>query len=323
MNVIGLRDEFSNATKLAYLSSYLSDYALSIIIHLSIINDNYPIAMELLKKEILNKNLTIAKAYEFKIKNSVSNSYDTDFIKTKTYINDMRSMIFELKNYDLDFMIKDSPGNSLLSHILFGNLPLLIKKQLISVLNSNSPTLDQIFDHYHNVIETLMQTSRNMGWEKNNNNKGDSKFSFRVNKTDGKPSALQNFSTTSETIVNQNVSKVTGDKYCKLCQMRGHMMINCVQFDTLKLRIKRAKQLNLCELCSSAGHSTERCFGNQNNLKYGCHHCQSKSHIAPFCPDKFKEVEQVVNNMCLSLNNRIDINMYCPHKQLRSLVEIN
>ena len=37
MNVIGLRDEFSNATKLAYLSSYLSDYALSIISHLSII----------------------------------------------------------------------------------------------------------------------------------------------------------------------------------------------------------------------------------------------------------------------------------------------
>src|SRR5215469_5964756 len=97
MNVIGLRDEFSNATKLAYLSSYLSDYALSIISHLSIINDNYPIAMELLKKEFLNKNLIIAKAYEFIIKNSVSNSYDIDFIKTKTYINEVRSMIFELK----------------------------------------------------------------------------------------------------------------------------------------------------------------------------------------------------------------------------------
>src|SRR5215469_12548153 len=214
-------------------------------------------------------------------------------------------MIFELKNYDLDFMIKDSPGNSLISHILFGNLPLVFKKQLISVLNSNYATLGQIFGHYHSVIETLMQTSRNVGWEKNNN-KGDSKFSFRINKTDGKHNALQNFSTTNETIVNQNISKGAGDKYCKLCQMRGHMMSNCNQFNTLKLRIERAKQLNLCELCSAAGHSTERCFGNQNNLKYGCLHCESKSHIAPFCPDKFKEVEQVVNNVCLSLSNRID-----------------
>src|SRR5215469_5735944 len=225
MNVIGLRDEFSNATKLAYLASYLSDYSLSIISHLSIINDNYPIAMELLKKEFLNKNLIIAKAYEFIINNPVSNSYDTDFIKTKTYINDVRSMIFELRNYDLDFMIKDSPRKSLLSHIFFGSLPLVFKKQLISVLNSNYPTLDQIFYHYHSVIETLMQTSRNMGWEKNNN-KGDSKFNFRINKTDGKHSALQNFSTASETIVNQNVSKGAGDRYCKLCQMRCHMMSN-------------------------------------------------------------------------------------------------
>src|SRR5215469_13828772 len=174
--------------------------------------------MELLKKEFLNKNLIIAKAYEFIINIPVSNSYDTDFIKTKTYINDVRNMIFELKNYDLDFMIKDSPGNSLLSHILFDNLPLAFKKQLISVLNCNYLKLDQIFEHYHSVIETLVQTSRNVGWEKsnnnnnNNNNKGDSKFSFRVNKTDGKHSALQNFSTASETIVNQNVSKGTGDK---------------------------------------------------------------------------------------------------------------
>src|SRR5215469_8842165 len=133
-------------------------------------------------------------------------------------------MVFELKYYDLDFTIKDSPGNSLLSHIFFGNLPLFFKKQLISGLNSNYPTLDQIFDHYHNVIETLMQTSRNTGWEKNN--KGDSKFSFRVNKTDGKHSALQNFSSASETIVNKNVSKGAGDRYCKLCQMRCHMMSN-------------------------------------------------------------------------------------------------
>src|SRR5215469_2613854 len=127
--------------------------------------------MELLKKEFINKNLIIAKAYEFIIKNSMSNSYDTDFMKTKTYINDLRSMAFELRNYDLNFMIKDSPGNSLLSHIFFGNLPLAFKKQLISVMNNNYPTLDLVFDHYHNVIETLMQTSRNMGWEKNNNNK--------------------------------------------------------------------------------------------------------------------------------------------------------
>ena len=122
MNVIGLRSEFSNAAKLSYLTSYLLDYALKIVSHLSIINENYPVALELLKKEFLNKNLIITEAYDFIINNSVSNSYDLDFVKTKNYINDVRGIVFELKNHDLDFMIKDSPGNSLLSHMFFDNL---------------------------------------------------------------------------------------------------------------------------------------------------------------------------------------------------------
>src|SRR5215469_81804 len=113
MNVIGLRSEFSNPTKLSYLTSYLSDYALKIVSHLSIIDDNYLVALELLKKEFLNKNLVIAEAYDFIINNFVSNSYDLNFAKTRNYINDVRGMVFELKNHGLDFMKKDTPGNSL------------------------------------------------------------------------------------------------------------------------------------------------------------------------------------------------------------------
>ena len=136
MNVIGLRSEFSNATKLSYLTSYLSDYALKIASHLSIIDDNYPVALELLKKEFLNRNLIIAEAYDFIINHSISNSFDLNFAQTKNYINDVRGMIFELKNHGLDFMIKDTPGNSLLGHIFFNNLPLVFKRKLILVLNN-------------------------------------------------------------------------------------------------------------------------------------------------------------------------------------------
>jgi len=245
MNVIGLRSEFTNATKLSYLTSYLSDYALKVVSHLSIIDDNYLVALELLKKEFLNKNLIIAEAYDFIINNFVSNSYDLNFAKTRNYINDVRGMIFELKNHGLDFMVKDTPGNSLLGHIFFNNLPLVFKRQLILVLNNNYPSLDQIFDNYQVVVETLLKTSKVSGVEKNNN-KGDGKVNFKANRAAYKQNALQNFATNNDAVVNtRNASQYTNDKYCKLCQIRGHVMNSCSQFNTYNLRMERAKQLNL------------------------------------------------------------------------------
>src|SRR5215469_4138566 len=141
-------------------------------------------------------------------------------------------------------MIKDSPGNSLLSHMFFGNLPLVFKKQLILVLNNNYPTLEQIFDNYHDVIETLLKTSKNSSVEKNN--KGDGKINFKVNKAACKQNALQNFTTNNDAVVNiRKASQYTDDKYCKLCQIKGHVMNNCTHFNNYNLRVERAKQLNL------------------------------------------------------------------------------
>src|SRR5215469_13085540 len=167
-------------------------------------------------------------------------------------------------------MIKDSSGNSLLSHLFFGNLSLAFKRKLILVLNNNYPTLEQIFNNYHDVIETLLKNSKNSSVEKNNN-KGDGKINFKVNKATCKKNALQNFTINNDAVVNiRNASQYTGDKYCKVCQIKGHVMNNCTHFNNYNLKVVRAKQLNLCQLCIAAGHAKQQCFGNQNNLKYGC-----------------------------------------------------
>ena len=81
-------------------------------------------------------------------------------------------------------------------------------------------------------------------------------------------------------------------------------MNNCTHFNNYNLRVERAKQLNLCQLYSAAGNATQQCFGKQNNLKYGCIRCKSKAHISAFCPIKFKIVENIVNNVCISLSSR-------------------
>ena len=51
-SVIGDKKNMSKSTKLAYLIGYLRDYALSVVKHLSITDDNYDVALNMLTKEI-------------------------------------------------------------------------------------------------------------------------------------------------------------------------------------------------------------------------------------------------------------------------------
>ena len=53
-NCIDACGTLSNANKLTYLRSYLSGYALKITSHLSVTDDNYDVALSLLKEEFLN-----------------------------------------------------------------------------------------------------------------------------------------------------------------------------------------------------------------------------------------------------------------------------
>ena len=54
-NIVGCRTNISNSTKFTYLKSYLRGYALKLVQHLQVMEDNYEIALELLSKEFLNK----------------------------------------------------------------------------------------------------------------------------------------------------------------------------------------------------------------------------------------------------------------------------
>lgn len=54
-----LRITGSNATRIQYLKSYLTDYALLIIQHLSICDQNYEVTLSLLNKDFLDEGLIV------------------------------------------------------------------------------------------------------------------------------------------------------------------------------------------------------------------------------------------------------------------------
>ena len=54
-NVINSKNNLSNSAKLSYLKGYVTDYAFQVIQHLTISDNNFDIALELLSEELLDK----------------------------------------------------------------------------------------------------------------------------------------------------------------------------------------------------------------------------------------------------------------------------
>ena len=258
-NVIGLRDNLTASVKFTYLKSYLRGYASKLVEHLSIADENYPIALTLLKDEFLNQNCLVDDLFKKLL--SIKPKYDPTYGETKLFINQVRSIIADLKQNDRDLLIDDC-CNEFVSHIVFSKLPIPFKHELVVKLNNNFPRLNDIFDCYVDVIRTL-------------NMKSSASDSLRERRVDVRPkpvadqkpkSVFQNFGTNSQI-----------RKTCKFCSSAAHTMIQCSRYSSYDDRVQRCKEINLCHKCTSTKHLTDNCNAK---LDYPCKTCKSNSHIS-------------------------------------------
>ena len=159
---IGVQEKISNVqTKITPVktdtSSHVIDYAFSVISHLSISNENYKAALDLLNAEFLDKEFIIEEYFTKIISNSPK--YDPRFEDVKKYLIETREFIHDLKNYGVDFLLPNSSGLKLISHIVFNKLPAILKRELVHKIGSNYPSLKELFDNYHDLIKTIIRTS--------------------------------------------------------------------------------------------------------------------------------------------------------------------
>ena len=129
---------------LTYLRGYLTFYEFSVISHLSISNENYKAALDLLNAEFLDKEFIIEEYFTKIISNSPK--YDPQFG------NETRACIHDLKNYGVDLLLNNSSGLKLISHIVFNKLPAILKRELVHKIGSNYPSFKELFDNYHDLI---------------------------------------------------------------------------------------------------------------------------------------------------------------------------
>ena len=84
-NVMTAGGKLDDSAKLTYLRGCLTDYAFSVISHLSISNENYKAALDLLNAEFLDKEFIIEEYFTKIISNSPK--YDPQFEDVKKYLN--------------------------------------------------------------------------------------------------------------------------------------------------------------------------------------------------------------------------------------------
>lgn len=177
------------AIKLQYLRGYLADYALQIIQHLTITNENYDVAIQLLKEEYWDHEYIVNEILKQISENKPV--LDSEFEGVKQYLTKVRADLLELKNsFELNFLENNTPGNKYVSYTIFSRLPSVLKREIIRIAGTNYPSLMHIFDNYNEVIKTLAITRF-----KYNTNKEVKCRSDKVSNLNKSCSALQNFKT--------------------------------------------------------------------------------------------------------------------------------
>ena len=295
-------DSLSGSIKLTYLRNYLTGYAYQIISHLSISDEYYSVAVSLLKSEFLDEEYIVDEYFK-KIINS-SPKFDSDFEGLRQFLNESRASLYELKSHNVNLMEEETSGNKLISHIIFDKLPNIFKRELVHKVNSNYPSINQLFDNYQDIIKTLARTTNRRDSNKSNDafkpNLKPKSFntpSYRPQrsfsskpyaapekqpassaKSKPMPATLENFHT-------QTAKTAPFKSFCKFCNLEGHSMMHCTRVATHEARIEKCRDLNLCELCTSSKHSKQSCFGIQGKLSWECRICRRKSHVSALCPD--------------------------------------
>lgn len=138
-NSLDLQGNLNDALKLHCLKNKLKGYAYSIIQNLSSKENNYSKALEILDKEFLDEKHIKDEIYKKII--ALRPNFDPSYNATRVYLNEIKSLIYELESYNIKFL-EETAGLDLLSHIVLSKLPNTVVKEITRKLDTNYPDLN-------------------------------------------------------------------------------------------------------------------------------------------------------------------------------------
>ena len=285
-NVIGCRRDLTDATKLQYLKSHLSSYALRDIEHLPNIDANYAVALQILRDLYLDVPYIIDSLLHRIYTAPVLENRNLETVRA--FISEVRAFLHELKEFDLDFLEEGSAGCKLISHIVADKLPSNFLRELKLDTKDEYPSINVIIDKYHVILKSLEKIRGRKNYTPSN------PISNKKSNASGKKTQ-SSFHSTSQSFKQEHASpqqnigqkpEATSVK-CKLCE-GAHFMTSCTTYSNSVNRRARCVELGLCANCSSAKHVSLQCPAKKYGLSRPCILCKSKLHISALCSSNTK-----------------------------------
>lgn len=300
-NVYGCRKDISDAAKLQYLKSHLQNYALKDIQHLTNVNENYAVAIKILKEVYLDVPFLVDTILHKIDSSPVLDNKNLE--ETRFFVSEVRAHLHELKEFDLDFLKEGTAGNKLISHLVVDKLPPIFLRELKLKTQIEYPSINLILSDYMNILKSLERTgNRTAGGSKEKHKSASSqqKSSYKERRTSSFNTAASMKShketKTSNTKESTSPSTSSGGGFssasstaaeCKLCNGK-HSMTGCDVYTTASSRRERCIELGMCANCSSKKHVSAKCPAKRFGLSRPCGICKSGAHITALCSSKAK-----------------------------------
>ncbi|XP_063921279.1 uncharacterized protein LOC135136082 [Zophobas morio] len=246
----------SDIRKFHYLRGCLKDEALRAIESLTISNDNYVTALELLIKRFENKRL-IVNEHVLNILN-ITPLMKSSHVELRQLLDAVNNNIAALKVLELPV----DQWDALLIPIITEKLDYATKREWQTVLNKEVPKyvdFNEFLEKRYQILEALTTIKPQIS----NNSKPTNTFKNNNNSNNNKYGNNRSFS-------NHLVYKPT----CSFCK-KGHSIYQCDDFlkRTVVERLNEISKLQMCENCLRTNHKAEQC-----KSKSLCKICREKHH---------------------------------------------
>ena len=118
-----------------------------VIEHLSVLDENYFVALDLLRSEFLDLDFIKSQIFAEMLSHEFKAEFDMDALRT--FCTQMKANLWELKSsYGLNFMVRETTGEKLVSHIVFDKLPDFFKREMIRLSSINYPSISFLIEHF-------------------------------------------------------------------------------------------------------------------------------------------------------------------------------
>ena len=265
LNALAGIPNLTNAQKLIYLKNFVKGEALSTVEHVTVNDDGFKTAFDLLDFNFLNKE----EIRDRTIDTILSLSESRSLKEVETLIRAVNIKLHYLKSLNLDLLEANSAGLVLVSKIVCNKLPRHFLIELFRETGTNYPSFNLLLQVYQSILTRLQVNI------KDNSSKGqDNQVNIFSSNKGAKPKMVNKSSNEKPTSDNKSSEAKVKSSKCRFCGSPEHTTVNCEVHPSIDARIKLADQKGWCTKCLSGKHNTDSCPGKSASLPFKCYRCK-------------------------------------------------